>query len=43
MAIEALRRPRGEDVSALVTRGVFTFVAIDDRGRPRPVREDAAG
>lgn len=42
MAIEAHRRPRGEDVSALVTRGVFTFVAIDDDGRPRPIVDPGA-
>ncbi|MFQ5939588.1 MAG: acyl-CoA thioesterase [Alphaproteobacteria bacterium] len=33
----ALRRGAGERVQ--VTEGVFTYVAIDDAGRPRPVPE----
>ena len=33
----ALRRVLGERVK--VTEGLFTFVAIDDDGRPRPVPE----
>jgi acyl-CoA thioesterase YciA len=35
-----LRRRTGEEVK--VTEGRFTIVAIDDQGRPRPVRPDAA-
>ena len=37
IAVEAWRRPRHELSSAQVTKAVFTFVAIDDQGRPRPV------
>ena len=37
VAVEAWRRPRFEDEAAKVTEAKFTFVAIDDNGRPRPV------
>jgi acyl-CoA thioesterase YciA len=37
IAIEAWRRPRHSEVSERVTEAVFTFVAIDDLKRPRPV------
>ena len=37
VAIEAWRRPRHSDDSAKVTAGVFVFVAIDERRRPRPL------
>ena len=40
IAVEAWRRPRHQDVATKVTAAVFTFVAIDDEGRPRPVREE---
>jgi acyl-CoA thioesterase YciA len=37
IAVEAWRRERDEDRSAKVTEANFTFVAIDDTGRPRPL------
>ena len=37
IAIEAWRRHRHEDEEVKVTSATFTFVAIDDAGRPRPV------
>jgi len=37
IAVEAWRRQRHEDTAVKVTEAVFTFVAIDDAGRPRPV------
>ena len=37
IAVEAWRRERDEDHSVKVTEANFTFVAIDDNGRPRPV------
>ena len=37
VAVEAWRRERDEDHSVKVTEAKFTFVAIDDNGRPRPV------
>ena len=42
--IETWARSRGRDKRAeKVTEGVFTFVAIDEKGRPRPVPLDAGG
>lgn len=35
--VEAWRRSRDEDEMFKVTEATFTFVAIDDEGRPRPV------
>jgi acyl-CoA thioesterase YciA len=35
--VEAWRRPRAADHGEKVTEAVFTFVALDDAGRPRPV------
>ena len=35
--VECWRRERDEDVSAKVTEARFTFVAIDEAGRPRPI------
>ena len=35
IAVEAWRRERDEDHSVKVTEAKFTFVAIDDAGRPR--------
>ncbi len=35
--VEAWRRARDGDESEKVTEAVFTFVALDQRGRPRPV------
>jgi acyl-CoA thioesterase YciA len=37
IAIEAWRRPRHSDERCKVTEAKFTFVAIDEDGRPRPV------
>jgi acyl-CoA thioesterase YciA len=39
IAVEAWQRDRDSDRTALVTRATFTFVAIDGKGRPRPVPE----
>ncbi len=41
--VETWIRPRGEPRSteSKVTEALFTFVAIDDAGRPRPVLDDA--
>jgi acyl-CoA thioesterase YciA len=35
--VEAWRRSRDGDDTVKVTDAVFTFVALDNRGRPRPV------
>ena len=35
--VEAWRRARDGDEKEKVTEAVFTFVALDQRGRPRPV------
>ena len=37
IAVEAWRRERDEDHSVKVTEANFTFVAIDEHGRPRPI------
>lgn len=37
IAVEAWRRLRETDESMKVTEANFTFVAIDENGRPRPV------
>ena len=37
IAVEAWRRHRHELEAVKVTDAVFTFVAIDDAGRPRPI------
>ncbi len=37
MKVDAYRRPRESLEKTRVTEGVFTFVAIDETGRPRPV------
>lgn len=37
IAVEAWRRDRSEDNAIKVTSANFTFVAIDDQGRPRPI------
>ena len=36
--IEAWRRHRFEEHAVKVTEADFTFVAIDDNGRPRPIQ-----
>ncbi|HEV2673501.1 MAG TPA: acyl-CoA thioesterase [Aliidongia sp.] len=38
--VEAWRRPRHVFDSVQVTKATFTFVAIDETGRPRPVPEE---
>ena len=35
--VEAWRRSRDSDDSQMVTEATFTFVALDEEGRPRPV------
>jgi acyl-CoA thioesterase YciA len=35
--VEALRRERHSEEAIKVTEAKFTFVAIDDQGKPRPV------
>ena len=37
IAVEAYRRHRSEDTATKVTEAKFTFVAIDDEGKPRAV------
>ena len=37
IAIEAWRRPRHQEQAVKVTEAHFTFVAVDDSGRPRAV------
>ena len=39
--VEAWRRERHRTVSEQVTEATFTFVALDDEGRPRPVKQSA--
>lgn len=41
--VQAWRRPRDGEVQACVTRAHFTFVALDDNGRPRPLPEPRNG
>ena len=38
--IEAWRRARHQEERIKVTEAVFTFVAIDDAGRPRPIKQE---
>ncbi len=40
IATEAWRRHRFEEIQYKVTEAVFTFVAIDDAGRPRAVNQE---
>ncbi len=40
ISTEAWRRHRFEDEAVKVTEATFTFVAIDDNGRPRPVVQE---
>jgi Acyl-CoA hydrolase len=35
--VQAWRRPRDGDICEKVTEAVFTFVALDETGRPRPI------
>jgi len=39
IAVDAWRRERHSEVAIKVTQAKFTFVAIDDAGKPRPVDE----
>lgn len=39
--VEAWRRARASEQTTKVTEAVFTFVAIDEDGRPRPIPADA--
>jgi len=38
LKVSAWRRPRDGDRSTKVTEAIFTFVALDSEGSPRPVR-----
>lgn len=38
--VEAWRRHRTEDEEVKVTEATFTFVAIDDTGRPRAIEQE---
>jgi acyl-CoA thioesterase YciA len=38
--VEAWRRARITEEEYRVTRAVFTFVAIDDEGKPRPIKPE---
>ncbi len=40
ISTEAWRRHRFEDEAIKVTSATFTFVAIDDNGRPRPIVQE---
>lgn len=40
--VEAWRRARASEETRKVTEATFTFVAIDDDGRPRPVPPEVA-
>jgi acyl-CoA thioesterase YciA len=40
--VEAWRRPRDREEVIRVTEATFTFVALDDQGRPRPLPPPAA-
>lgn len=40
IVIEAWRRDRFQTEAQKVTEAVFTFVAVDDAGRPRPVVQE---
>ncbi len=42
MHVEAWRRDRTAEDAARVTEATFTFVALDDASRPRPVPADLA-
>jgi len=41
IAIEAWRRHRTEDEDVEVTEAIFTFVAIDDAGKPRVIDQES--
>jgi acyl-CoA thioesterase YciA len=41
IAIEAWRRHRTEDEEVKVTEAIFTFVAVDDAGKPRVIDQES--
>ena len=41
ISIDAWRRERTQEAREKVTEAIFTFVAIDDKGRPRPIEQGA--
>lgn len=41
IGIEAWRRHRHEEEQVKVTEAVFTFVAIDDAGKPRAIEQES--
>ncbi|WP_415068720.1 acyl-CoA thioesterase [Hyphomicrobium sp.] len=41
--VQAWRRPRDGETQLCVTRAHFTFVALDENGRPRPVPDVTDG
>jgi acyl-CoA thioesterase YciA len=43
ISVEAWRRPRETDQMIQVTKALFTFVAIDQNGRPRKVPTETTG
>jgi acyl-CoA thioesterase YciA len=43
IALEAWRRHRHEDEHIMVTEATFTFVAVDDAGKPRAVAPQGEG
>jgi acyl-CoA thioesterase YciA len=40
ISVEAWRRHRHDDEEVKVTEATFTFVAVNDMGRPRPVEQE---
>lgn len=40
IAVEAWRRRRTEEEAVKVTEAIFTFVAVDDAGRPRAIEQE---
>ncbi|MBW4023889.1 MAG: acyl-CoA thioesterase [Proteobacteria bacterium] len=42
ITVEAERRTRYQTETIPVTKAVFTFVAIDENRKPRPIRQDTA-
>lgn len=42
IAVEAWRRPRESEGTELVTKATFTFVALDEEGKSRPVPDIVA-
>lgn len=41
--VQAWRRPRDREIQTCVIRAHFTFVALDDNGRPMPLPDSAEG